>query len=217
MKLILFFLFLFSSTVYAQDKQINSIEDSINLNTELGTVQTKINQSFSLRSIFESQQALENFIVKNISIIKPSSPEDVSHFIQKGTQNLFIKDYTKDTPLFSEFTFRALNEPQAIAKFLSLFMKINYLIIFSIIMILTIVLSHFLGELKYRFPVLSFKRISYSLFRFTVVNGIRIWTFSYLFLDHVKPISQVYYSSLISVQDQYPLLYNLSSFLFEQA
>lgn len=214
MKYFILSLLLYSSFTFAQLKSSNNVDTAISLQTELKTLNNGFSK-FSLKDIMTNQKSLENFIEANISIIKPESSEQISEFINQNTQNLFIHKYTKETPLLSEFTFQAMNQPKSLAKFLGIFFMVNQMLIFAVFILFSMVISHYLGELKYKYPAMSIKRITYSIFRFGFINGIRFWVFSFLFLDNIKPIGQIYIASIESVQSSYPLLYTITSVLSE--
>ena len=206
---------LFCFSCFALEKAENSIGSTLDLKTELSPRINKAPSTFSLKEVLSTPEKLEPFLIENISIVTPESAQEISSFIKDSTKNLFIKNYTKETPLLSEFLFQSLKKPEVIAKFVSIFIKVNQLIIFALVIILSIIFSHYLGELKYKFPPLSLKRISYSVFRFSLVNGMRLWIFSFLFMENIKPISQVYLTSIVTLKESYPALYSLSSLVLE--
>jgi hypothetical protein len=214
-RIILIFSIFFTFSCFALERVENSIGSTLDLKTELSPIMSKASNKFSLKEILSTPEKLEPFLIENIAIVTPESAQEISSFIRESTKNLFIKGYTKETPLLSEFLFQSLKKPEVIAKFVSIFIKVNQLIIFAFIIILSIVLSHYLGELKYKFPPLSLKRISYSVFRLSLVNGMRLWIFSFLFMENIKPISQVYLTSIITLKDSYPALYSISSLVLE--
>lgn len=205
----------FSFSLFALEKVNNSVSKSIKLETELAPIAEVKNSKFSLKEIVSNSAQFEQFLIKNISIISPRSPKEINSFIKETTKNLFIKNYTKETPLISEFVFQSIQKPEVIAKFLAIATKVNQLLIFSLVMILSIVLSHYLGELKFKFPAMSIKRISYSFFRFFLINGFRVWIFSFLFMENIKPISKVYFSSVTVLQDSYPALFTITKMVFQ--
>jgi hypothetical protein len=214
-KIIIFISLALSYSCYALEKVQNTIESSLDLKTELSPSSNGVPSNFSIKEILSSPIKLEAFLIQNIGIITPSSADEIAQVIKDSTKNLFIKNYTAETPLISEFLFQSLKKPEAIAKFITIFVMVNQLIIFALVIIFSIVFSHYLGELKYRFPPLSLKRISYGIFRFSLVNGLRLWIFSFLFMENIKPISHVYLASVMTLKESYPALYTISSLVLE--
>lgn len=170
---------------------------------------TKNIPAFDLKLFLEDKDQLERFIIANISILEINSSLEVTSLLKKGSEGLFFESFFKTTPLLSEFIYNSLKEPASIAKFISLFFQFNKLIIFSLVLISTFIGSHFLGEYKFNFTPLSLQRITYSFFRFGMVNSLRIGSFTFLFYDHLKPIGIIYTNSVLALAHQYPILHTI--------
>ena len=168
---------------------------------------------FNFGSFLEDKSKFEKFISENFKIFDISSPEEVQEALRSGSKNLILKSYFKQSPLISEFIFRSLKDPEGIAKFLSLFLEFNKMIGFSVFIICSFIFSHFLGEYKFNYDVLSPQRIAFSIFRIGIINSLRIGVFSILFSDHLKPILQTYAQSAIALRDSYPLLSSFCEFI----
>lgn len=203
-----------TSSSFALERKTNSVESkSVGVRQLSNKSTNRKENDFDLKDVFTDQDEFEEFMVDSLSIIEIKSANQISKMIDTGTKDLFVHKYFKDTPLISEFLYQSFKEPKVLSKFFSILIQRNSLFVFSIAILFSIVISYYLGEFKYKFPPLSFKRVSYSLFRFLSINGFRVWVFTFLFIDHLKPITQVYMASIATVKEVHPTLYGISNIL----
>lgn len=167
--------------------------------------------SFKFSEIFTNEKAFTQFVVQMVSVIEINSTNEVSNFLQQATQGTPVQSMVSNSPLLTEFLFHLFKRPEAIAQALALFIQPKTIVLFLFGILLTMILSHYLGEFKFKYPAMSYKRISYSIFRFSTVNGLRLWIFAFLFSSYLKPVSEVFITSVHSVQDSYPILFKVST------
>lgn len=174
----------------------------------------EIKGSFDFSEILKNEEKFEKFIIDNLSIIELDSPQEISNLIRRGSQNLFFGHFFEKTPLLSEFIFQSLQTPSSIAKLLRIGIEFNKVLVFFFLMILTFVLSHFLGEMKFNYEPLSMPRIGQAFFRIGLVNIFRIGIFSFLFSENIAPSFTIFLNSVQSLSDHYPMTnFLLSPFL----
>lgn len=168
---------------------------------------------FDFKAFLEDKNKFEEFITANLKVIDLKSSKEISSFLKQGSSKLFFSSFFEKTPLLSEFIFQSLKKPDSIAKFMSLFLEFNKIILFFIMMIGTFILSHFLGEFKFLYEPLSFQRIGFAFLRIGVVNSIRLGIFVLLFSAHTAPLFNVYVDSVVALQKSYPILNSVLGFI----
>lgn len=197
-KIILIFLYTIVSQLVFASENIRIEENSSS--SMASAVNSK---GFHLGDIIKNEISFTKMVEENVSILKLDSANEV--------QVVLLNNKLKGFPLVSEFIYQLLQRPNALAKFLRIFFNTQAFILFSLGMIFSLIISHYLGEFKFKFKTLSFARVSYSFFRFSVVNIFRVWLFIFLFSENVKPISKVYLTSVYNVADAHPVLFKVSS------
>lgn len=166
------------------------------------------NQSnFSFKEIVNNKESFEKFVTDSVKVIQFESSTATKDYLIQNTDGLFLQKIVKNKPIVSEFVYQSLEKPKALSKALEIFLMRNEIMYFSIVLILTFILSHFLGELKYKFKTLGGARVGFALGRFAFINGFRVWFFVYLFGSNLKPISGVYLDSVSEVATSQPILY----------
>ncbi len=208
---------IYSDTLYASEKVINSIDESALIARELKGLpkHSKDNKQYSLKKVISNEEKTKNLIVNLFSIVDIDSPKDIESTLKKGTQNLFFASFFEKTPLISNFTFKLTRNPDALAKFTLIFFQHNKLLSFAFIMIGTLMFSHMLGEHKFKYPLFSGKRIAFGLFRFSFINSIRLGSFSLIFKDNFFDFFQLYASSVNELQHLYPILHFITDNLIK--
>ena len=204
----------FISLSFAEDKGIIekhrevSINSTQNFETQFQILPKNIKDiaPFDFKTFIHDKKKFENFIISNIQIFEISSPKEVEGILKKGTEKLFFHGYFKETPLISTFIYRSMKKPESVAKFSSMFLQFNKLIIFSALMLFSFIFSHLLGEYKFNYDVLSVPRILFAFFRVGLINLFRLGCFGVLFSRHTSPIIQVYSESVASLSADYPVL-----------
>lgn len=205
--------FCFRANCFGADKYDNSVSTKSENGRELSAASNLIpqNRSFHLAKVARSDDKLEPFIANLFSVIDVESAADIERTLDKGTSKLFIHSFFEKTPLLSEFLFQLSKEPQAISKFAKVFLQPNKLILFGTIFLSTMVLSHFMGEFKFRFTLLSPKRIAYAFFRFCSINTVRLGSFVYLFQENLQAITNIFHMAVTNVSTSYPVLYTITN------
>ena len=216
--------FIFSLNVFAGFEQLslftdttssmNNAMDSLDKNSRrYRTNAMEMIKGFDFKEMLNDPKKFEAFISDTVSITEVNSREDFTVLIDRSTKGLFLHQYVTNMPLLSEFFHQLIKTPSAIASFLTIFLKRNALFVFSLLIILSFIISHYLGERKYKYQAMSGKRISYAVFRFSVVNGFRLSAFLFLFAENIIPVTQVYLSSVTEVKHLYPILFKATSLI----
>jgi hypothetical protein len=220
MKFLIVFIIFYSSFCYPFQKQNNQLNTDMNNAREVNMKSPQVLVSkfnilpknkreippFDFKVFIQDKELFEKFVSGNLGILEVESPQQIEDILRRGTEQLFFKSYFENTPLLSDFIFRSLKQPESIAKFFSLFLQFNKLIIFSGLLICSFIFSHLLGEYKFNFDILSVQRILFGVFRIGFINGFRIGLFSILFSEHLGPIWNNYTQSVLAFSDQYPIL-----------
>jgi len=170
-------------------------------------------QAFSFKEVLDDPKKFEELVADTILIVDVKNRVDFVSLVDRSTKGLFIHSFILSSPLTLEFFHQLINTPKAVASFLKILLMRNSLFIFSLLIILSLILSHYLGEKKYKYQAMSGKRLGYALFRFSLVNGFRLAAFFYLFAENIKPITQVYMASVDQVKHIYPLLYKATALI----
>lgn len=163
-------------------------------------------QNFNFKEIITNPSKFELFITQNLSIIDIESPKEIEILLSKGSQNFIFSSYFKKTPLLSEFIYRSLKKPEKIAKFSKIFLEFNKLVLFGFIMIFTFLFSHFLGEFKFSYDVLSVQRIVLSITRFSFINFLRLGCLGLLFSENFSPLIEIFAESVKIHEANYPII-----------
>lgn len=167
----------------------------------------------SIKNIIKDPILFEKFAITTLKTIQFKNPSEVQLIILKATKDLPIQSLLKKEIFFSEFLYRISLSKKAIPKVLSILVERVKLIIFSIFIIITFIVSMLLAEVKVTFKVLSLKRITYSLIRFSSINMIRVWGFIYLFSENITPIFDVYINTIADTKESYPILFKANFIL----
>lgn len=168
---------------------------------------------FDFKLFIKDKKKFEEFMISNIRAIEIESPQEVSHFLKTGSKNLFFASYFKETPLLSEFIYRSLQRPKALAKFSGIFIEFNKLILFATMMLFSFICSSFLAQYKMHDNLSVLQYFSSKLASFLLINSLRVGFFSMLFSQHYSLLFEVYQNSVMAMTDQYPYLKSFISLI----
>jgi hypothetical protein len=155
-----------------------------------------VKEKFHFGQVIKDKEQLQLFIGSTINAMEINSQSDLKSMLEKTTKGFFFHNLMINSEVFLRFTFKLIKTPKAIASFLGIFLEKNKIILFSLAMVLSLILAHYLGEVKFYFKALSPWRVLYGLTRFTGVNAFRIWVFVFLFSANLKPIGGILLSSI---------------------
>lgn len=211
---ILFLLYGTSSwaSTLTSEKELSSLNTQTPKTSREGRINEEM-QSFELKEILEDPVRFEKFISDMVASLNIKNREDLKKIIQRSTKDGIFKRFLVDGHLIPEFLFQLIKSPHTITSFLNIFLRKGRLFIYSLLVVLSFILHHYLRKRKYQYRVMSFKRLSYAFFRCSVVNGFRLGAFLFLFSENILPVAQIYLISVNQVKNFYPILFRATTFI----
>lgn len=155
-----------------------------------------VKEKFHFGQIIKDKKQFQQFIGSTIGAMEINSEAELKTMLEKTTKGFFFHNLLINSEVFLRFSFKLIKAPKAIASFLGIFLEKNKIIIFSLAMVFSLILAHYLGEVKFYFKALSPWRVMYGMTRFTGVNAFRVWVFVFLFSANLKPIGGILLASI---------------------
>lgn len=168
---------------------------------------------FRLKDVLHNQDQFNQLIANTLQALELESVGQAQELLDMAAKQLPVENHIRRNPIYAQFLMGIVKAPQAVGSLLQIFFQKSKIVFFFFILVGSLVLSHFMGELKYFMAVMSPLRVSYSCFRFAFINGLRLGAFIYLFSAQLKPIGSVYLKSINLVSEHYPQLTKLSNFI----
>lgn len=170
-------------------------------------------KNINLKKVFTDEREFQNFSMSIFGTLQFENSIDLFNAIEKSTKGTVLSGLVVRNSFIVEFLYQLLKKPKSLSRFLTLFIQLDKLIMFTFVMILSFFISHLLGEFRFKFAVLSKKRVNYFICRFLIINSFRvIFTFT-IFQENMAPLSEVYFIALENAEHIHPLFYIFSSFL----
>ncbi|MAZ49473.1 MAG: hypothetical protein CME65_13010 [Halobacteriovoraceae bacterium] len=170
-------------------------------------------EGFSVKKVLQDKKQFTELVEKTVLAGQVDTREKAYGLVDKATTNLPVNQHFKENPIYGELLFQTSKKPEALVGIFSIFLEKTKIVQFFLLLVATLYLSHILGEAKYFMKPFGFGRLFYGVFRFTVINSVRLGGFFYLFKANLAPFGRVMADSVTSVAVDYPLLVKASHFL----
>lgn len=173
----------------------------------------KPKKDFSLKKIVEDKKQFSQLVEKTIISGNVDSREKAYELVDRATASLPVHSHIQKNPIYGEVLYQTSKKPDALVGIISIFLEKTKLVQFFLLLVGSLYLSSLMGEAKYFMKPFGMGRIMYGVFRFGLINSIRLGGFVYLFKANLAPFGQVIVSSVTQVAADYPVLVKSSHLL----
>lgn len=165
---------------------------------------------FSVSEVVHNHQKLNNLVEKTLRAVDIQNRSQAQEYATRAVDGLSIQKHIKNNKLYGELVYRFSKRPDAITEFLSAFIAKTKILGFFGMLVASLYFSSLLGEMKFYLKPFGFARVFYSVFCFSLVNGVRLTSTVYIFKDHFKASSSIFLQSVTYLSADYPVLFEMS-------
>lgn len=168
--------------------------------------------NFKVRDLLKDKEQMTQIVGSSFESINLSNRSEASNLIKKAVRNLPVEKHIINNEIYSEFLYQLSLQPSALVSLLQIFTKPYVFLHFFIFVFATMIVGHWMGELKFSMKMMSFYRLGYGLFRFSCIGLLQFIGLIVCFKPYFAELGGVYLVSLGNIADTYPRLLTLSHF-----